>query len=439
MKGRTIAITLVSLMLLGVLALCGLTALGTYRWAQAQGIRYTIRHDDVSAQVTEKRTFQAESGMSLDVNNTEGDVSVSAVPGSKAIVIEVTKTGWGANDAEAQTTADALSVDMHQEAGRVVADFSPAEPDRLTFGTVRSPKASFKIQVPPDTDVTIRTTSGDLTLSGTTGKTVLDCSFGKLTVHDVQGEQNITGANSDLDLRNIQAENAPVSIDNSFGSVIVQSITAGKINVANTNGSIQLKDVKTDDIVSVQSSFDSIELSNVTGKGLEIVNDNGPVTLTESTFDDPIHVETSFDKIELSQVQANGYHLVNQNGAISLDGARGSLELSSSFGEIQVTNAEDAILKITNDNGKVTFSGSLDPDAEQSIETTMDDIQITLPASTAANLDITTTNSQIDSTLPVTLSGGVSEDNWSGKFNGGGPILHLHNENGAVKILELKK
>jgi DUF4097 and DUF4098 domain-containing protein YvlB len=421
MKGRSIALIILSLLLLSVLGLCGLTVFGTYRWVKASGIAaYQLRNDTVSAQVTESHTFPAGKDLALDVNTAVGDITVSAVPGAKEITLQVTKTGWGATDVEAKAVAETLIVDQHQEGSTLVVGFQPTEPNHLTFGTYRSPSASFTIQVPSEIDVTLTTLNGSVTLSGIRGKALLVGTFGS------------------LDVRDVNAGTEAVTLRTSFGEVKAQDITAGMVSVETTSGAVHLARVKAADGLKVSSSFEAIDVTDLTGAGLEITNQNGAVSIKNSTVDGKIQIETSFDKIDLAEVHADGYRLVNQNGEISLNGAQGELELSTSFENILVTNAQDAVLKITNQNGRISFSGSLNLSADHSVVTSFDDVVISIPSTTAVNLDVSTSFGEIQSDIPLTMSGQISEDSWSGKLNGGGKLLKIENQNGSVKIKELK-
>jgi hypothetical protein len=439
MKGRTITIIFLSLVLLGVLGLCGLTTFGTYRWAKASGLgSINVSNDVVSAQVSETHTFPAEPGLTLDVNTAAGNIIVNAVPGVKEITLEVTKTGWGTTETEARAAAEKLSVEQHQEGNKVVAAFEPDEPNRLTFGTYRLPRASFTIQVPPETIVTLRTRNGDLSLSGTQAKAILDCDFGTLTIRDVAGAQEINGNNSNLDISGIQARKDAISLSTSFGEIKAVNLVAGTVTVANTNGAILLTGVKTSGILTVETSFGAINLNDVSSSRLELSNQNGAIAITRAVIAGTLRAETSFDSLDLAQVQADGYTLVNQNGAVNLDGAQGVLDITTSFADIKVNHADDAVLKMTNQNGMISFSGTLKADADQSIETSFADIVIAIPTTTAANVEVSTSFGTIQSDLPLTMSGQISEDNWSGKLNGGGKLLKIQNQNGSVKITELK-
>jgi DUF4097 and DUF4098 domain-containing protein YvlB len=124
--------------------------------------------------------------------------------------------------------------------------------------------------------------------------------------------------------------------------------------------------------------------------------------------------------------------LKTQNGRVTVNGARGRIKAQSDFGDVDVS-AEDAVVTLISNNGKVSFNGTL-IDGEHTFQSDFGDITLTLPADLALNFDLKTDFGKIKSDLPVTISGEIDEKHWIGTINGGGAKLTASTQNGNITI-----
>ncbi len=136
-------------------------------------------------------------------------------------------------------------------------------------------------------------------------------------------------------------------------------------------------------------------------------------------------------------VTGSGDVQLTGTSGVSLEGARGSLDLESEFGGINVTGAIAAVLNLRTGNGGIEFAGSLDPAADHAVHSNFGDIQLTIPADSSFDAELETTFGRIESDLPITLAGEIRKDRWRGRLNEGGARLSVTTRNGSIELRAL--
>jgi DUF4097 and DUF4098 domain-containing protein YvlB len=136
-------------------------------------------------------------------------------------------------------------------------------------------------------------------------------------------------------------------------------------------------------------------------------------------------------------VEAGQYALKTNNGELNLNEVSGEIDMDNSFGDIIIQNATDAGLDLKTNNGKVSFTGSLDQNEPQSIESSFGDIVLTIPSDSAFDLYLKTSFGEITSDMPVMITGNLSETEWKGTLNGGGETLDAETNNGDISLIAL--
>lgn len=152
------------------------------------------------------------------------------------------------------------------------------------------------------------------------------------------------------------------------------------------------------------------------GSTLELHTSNGEVTVRGVTGD--VTVDTS-------------------NGHIRIDGGQGRLDLSSGNGDINIA-AQDALVNADISNGSIRFDGSL-AEGNQNFSTSNGAIVVTLPAGARFRVSANTSNGDVTSDFPVTVSGSLRK----GELNGAvgenpGISLSLRSSNGNIEIRQSK-
>ena len=183
-----------------------------------------------------------------------------------------------------------------------------------------------------------------------------------------------------------------------------------------------------------------------TATGLAIEEKNNVMTIGTSAFDRGADIEIQVPaKTNLNLESLNG-------GSITVEGVEGEIEVTNLNGGITLTDVGGAILAHSL-NGRVIVSLRQATANKPMAFTSMNgNVDVTLPASTKANLKMRTDHGEIYSDFDVQLrasdnkptvedtrkQGGryriETDKTISGAVNGGGPDFDLHTMNGNIYI-----
>lgn len=437
MKFKTITLGILSIILIGTLVLCGLTTWGTFNWVNSRTSGVQLFYDeDTSYQKTETLTYPAGDGTALTLSTGMGDINVSTHE-SDQIVVEVIKTGWGEDDASAEAAANEIVVNEENSAAGITLAYTvQSDPEIVLSGAIRTDSVDYIVKLPAGTPVSL-TAEGSITLDGTTAGAELDSSFGSVAVTNAAGKLTINASQGSVDLQNVDSGEQNVWVEGSFGSITAANIKAGDLHVSTSSGDITLDDLTYSGALNVEDSFGSVTIRGINGYSLSVESSQGEIRVEDGELDGTLDITNSFGNVGVYQVSATGYTLETSNGDINLDGAAGKLKLINEFGDISVYNADNAELDLNSSNGKISFSGSLEPHASHNIVTSFGDIVLSIPAGSQHNVSFETEFGDIQSEIPVTLSGTLSEDSWQGSLNGGGTLLKCATSNGNIYIVKL--
>jgi DUF4097 and DUF4098 domain-containing protein YvlB len=129
--------------------------------------------------------------------------------------------------------------------------------------------------------------------------------------------------------------------------------------------------------------------------------------------------------------------LHTNSGSITVSGAAGKLKAHTDFGGIKIKNAQDVTLDLKTKSGTVEFSGSLGAGPHM-VQSEFGEIDLTLPADSKLNVDLSTDFGNIHSDLPITVtlngSSNSDGDKISGSINGGGAKFTAQTNSGSVAI-----
>jgi DUF4097 and DUF4098 domain-containing protein YvlB len=161
------------------------------------------------------------------------------------------------------------------------------------------------------------------------------------------------------------------------------------------------------------------------------------VSLVKVRVSQEIKVQDDFGEIELDQALAASYDLHTNSGSITVLGAKGRLKAYTDFGGIKIEDAQGVTLDVETNSGTVEFSGSLGT-GPHLVVSDFGEIDLTLPADTKLNVDLSTDFGRIQSDLPITVTlNGTSNsdgDQVVGSINGGGDEFTAQTNSGSVTI-----
>jgi hypothetical protein len=156
----------------------------------------------------------------------------------------------------------------------------------------------------------------------------------------------------------------------------------------------------------------SFVVSVPTGAALELRTSNGQITTFDVTGD--VFAQTS-------------------NGEIDVRGGAGRLDLGTSNGRIEI-EARDARVDAGTSNGRISFRGSL-AEGDHRFDTSNGSIDITLPSDARFRIDASTSNGDVSTEFPVTVSGSLDDNELRGTV-GENPSVSIiaTSSNGSIDI-----
>lgn len=212
---------------------------------------------------------------------------------------------------------------------------------------------------------------------------------------------------------------------------------------------------------SQSGSHVSFELKEKSGLGFHISvgNRHEPRVTVETPAELDLEARTSDGSLKVNGVHG-GLQLHTSDGAVDVSGTGGELRLVASDGSIAIHDVTGTLESRSSDGhatieGKFsavqvhTSDGSLDltlQDGSQltsssRVESSDGRVNIRLPRSLAADLEVRTSDGKIQCDLPLTMNGynssGSSGHTLRGRLNAGGPALSIHTSDGNVTISAL--
>ena len=434
MQKRWIIIVIIGLVLLVVLALCGLTVFASAKFLQEnQDVISFGNSPRFSAQANETLDFEAKPGMELVIYSDGGGIRVE--PGEDdEIHVEMVKTAWRADEESAAAAVEDMKLLVTEADGRLVLTYKHAETGDLHIINEMADSIEMLVLVPAQINLELDTNFGEIYVKELQGDAELTNDFGNIEVHNLQGALSLNSQNGELVLENITTSSGDISADTSFGEVRAEGLSADNITLNSTNGDIHGSGLDAERDLLLQTSFGEIRMEDLKAGTLTAESQNGVISLENGHVDGHVLVKSDFGAVTVLGLEAASYELFSNNGDILLDGCRGTLDLNSSFGSIEVLNAEKAVLNLETSNGQISFEGSLDAGQDQTVKNEYGEIILTIPAESAFDINIETEFGTITSEIPITLSGEIREDNWIGELNGGGKSLSVKTNNGNITI-----
>ena len=193
--------------------------------------------------------------------------------------------------------------------------------------------------------------------------------------------------------------------------------------------------------VHINSHSSSVQVDVETPANLMLDARSADGNLTATGLHGDLTIHTSDGGQELTGLSGN-LKLHSSDGHLRVRNASGTLEARSSDGNQDIAGSFSSLQLHTSD-GSITLElaeGShLNSDSR--IESSDGSVTLRVPKSFPAELEVSTSDGSIQSTLPLVVDGynskGSSGHNIRGKFNGGGSLLTIHTSDGSVHLATL--
>jgi DUF4097 and DUF4098 domain-containing protein YvlB len=187
--------------------------------------------------------------------------------------------------------------------------------------------------------------------------------------------------------------------------------------------------------LEIESFAGSIEVTDVKGT-VRAENVNGDITVSGSPHE--VDVQTVNGSLDVS-APARRVHAESVNGSVAVKGASGEVEASTVNGTLHVSGGTFSHGHLETVNGKVRFEGELAKGAVLDAESVSGGIELSLPATVAADFTLSTFSGTIDNDLGPALAHGSGPENPSEKelsfsTGAGGATVNIHTLSGAIAI-----
>ncbi len=188
--------------------------------------------------------------------------------------------------------------------------------------------------------------------------------------------------------------------------------------------------------VSVESFASAITVSDVTGP-VTAETVNGAVSVSGSLKE--VSAESVNGAVDVSGASAR-VHAGTVNGALTVRGARGEVDANTVNGELRVVGG-GAFTRahLESVSGPIRFEGELAPHADVQAQTVSGEVELTLPASTAADFTVSTFSGDINTDFGAAIyrnPGGRHSPQKELTFSigGGGAKVAIETLSGAISL-----
>ncbi len=187
---------------------------------------------NVNATKVETVELPFEAPVTLDVDTSNGGVTVQGVEGIEAVSITITLRSRGGTLEEAQDRVDRIVYHAEQTGNRITARYlaSEQEADVRRYSGV-----DFDVLVPIETRVEVDTSNGEITVEDIDGTITLDTSNGAIDVYDSSGSLNADTSNGRIEVVRFAGD---LYLDTSNGEMWLEQVS-GTVDAETSNGSVQ--------------------------------------------------------------------------------------------------------------------------------------------------------------------------------------------------------
>lgn len=396
----------------------------------------------LSATVEESKTLKIDTDepVKLKVIDDAGGVTVVGAD-VDSVQVEAVKTAYATTQARAEQEVKTIKYDIDQAGNSITITYNL--PDTITNMPgvyVISPNVDtvdFTITVPNEASVNIDTNMGEVSVADIVGEAVIFNDFGKVGVQNIEGALSVSNNSGTVIASAIKAGGEDIDLHSDFGNITLENASGNDITLDSNSGTLLLREIRATGAIHTKTDFGSTSFVNGSGNSLNIETNSGGVSLIKVRVSQQIKVQDDFGEIELDQAMASSYDLHTNSGTISINGAKGELKAYTDFGNIRIDNAQAVTLDVKTKSGTIEFNGSLGA-GPHVVVSEFGGIDLTLPADSKLNVDLSTDFGNIKSDLPITVTlNGTSNsdgDQIVGNINGGGEQFTAQTNSGSVTI-----
>ena len=262
------------------------------------------------------KSFQGASPKNINATTSHGNISVSDVPSSQTrveVYIHANNGNQELSKEEIQKKLDeyysleiSLSGDELTASARQKKDFSFSE---------SSLSISFEIFTPKDASATLKTSHGNIELSGLQGKQDVETSHGNISIDNITGKVFGETSHGNVTVKGCSNE---VDVSTDHGNIEGRKCD-GTLKFITSNGNLDLTDLKGK--IRAGTTHGNVFARTVSGE-LNTSTSHGDVNLEDMSSS--VDASTNHGNISVTVNKINGQIVMNnENGNISLELPKG--------------------------------------------------------------------------------------------------------------------
>jgi DUF4097 and DUF4098 domain-containing protein YvlB len=430
---RPIIITLLILAL--ALVCAGIVAVSFFRISGGFLRNNPFDRQNISSQLEENKTLKVDSEkpLTLKVIDQAGAVYITGAD-VDAVQVKIVKTAFDSTQARADEEVKSIKYTIEQTGDTITLKYEL--PKSMNFSN-KVNTVDFIVTVPSETTVDVNGSFGEISVATTQGNVNIENDFGDVTLEHIDGALLVQTNSGEVEATSIDAENGDIELNSDFGAVTLRNARGDNITLDSNSGRITLREVRATGDIHTKTDFGDTSFENGSGDSLTVDTNSGRISLVKVRISQEIKVQDDFGEIELDQAIASTYDLHTNSGSITVSGVKGKLKAYTDFGGIRIEDAQGVMLDVKTNSGTVEFSGSLGM-GPHTVKSDFGQIDLTLPADSKLDVDLSTDFGSIKSDLPITVvlngNSGSDGDEIVGSINGGGEQLTVQTNSGSVSI-----
>ncbi len=433
---RAVVIILLAFAFLFVLA--GIAAVVFFSTGMGGNLFSGRMQFSATAEESKSIKIDPENSVTLKVTDDAGSVTITGAD-VKTVQIKAIKTAYAVSQSRAEAELQDIKYNITQQDNTVTITYSTpdiiTDPPGINVLNANQDTVDFIITVPSDTTADVEAGAGEVNISDINGSAGITNSFGDVTVRNIRGKLTVDTKSGKVDAALIDAGSENIELSSGFGEVSLEKASGKDIRLDSNSGILKVTNVNASGDVEMSTDFGDTRFDSGSANRLHVDTNSGKVTLSALDLSGDLTAKSDFGEISIEKVKATSYDLQTNSGSITADGVLGKVKAHSGYGSVTVKNATGVSLDLSTQSGSVVFEGSLGG-GPHTVHSDFGAINLTLPADSALNVDLTTNFGTIKSDIPITviLSGDIKKDHQTGTMNDGGDQLTVETDRGNISI-----
>jgi len=333
-------LTIASLTVLTTLPSPFVQELAAQGQGQGQRPRPEQRRGDDRPSQSEKisRTLNLGADGEIHIANISGDIVVTRNSGN-SVALEIVKTARAGTDAEAKEALSFVNVEVVERGtlAEIRARYPGFENRRGDRRGMRVDVA-MRIAAPAGTRITVKSISGDITVSDIAGALALETVSGSVRLSNTGRLATAKSISGDIEMADSKADGA-LSAGSVSGTIRLRGVTARTLSLSTVSGNVNVEDVTSERVDAQAISGNVAFMGNLAPNGrYEFTSHSGNVRIA-------VDGKTGF------QLEATSFSGgISSDLPISAEGGKQPRSLRGKFGDGSAT------LELTSFSGSISIT-----------------------------------------------------------------------------------